>query len=222
MTYLNDKARPHVAPLAAELGAALEGSDRVNVVVVVCMAASVSVLGHSMWQQRIHSIAVARRRPDDDLAALLEEIDAVRHAMARANAGDLVVLCGDKHPAVMAELENWSNQAQAVWSAQQASSGAWTRVRIAPRGSVFYGLHLLVNRSGDAVIGWDGRGGRRSGHVAEAAPDALGRRPSEPEPRVVPGVAEHDLHQFDGPRIVVDEQYRWLTGSPGQIGLPAG
>jgi len=63
----------------------------------------------------------------------------------------------------------WSNQAQAVWSAQQTSSGGWTRARIAPRGSVFYGLHLLVNRSGDAVIGWDGRGGRRSGHVAEAA-----------------------------------------------------
>jgi hypothetical protein len=34
---------------------------------------------------------------------------------------------------------------------------------------VFYGLQLLVNRRGDAVIGWDGRGGRRSGHVAEAA-----------------------------------------------------
>lgn len=63
----------------------------------------------------------------------------------------------------------WSNQAQAVWSAQQTSSGGWTRVRIAPRRSVFYGLQLLVNRSGDAVIGWDGRGGRRSGHVAEAA-----------------------------------------------------
>jgi cyanophycin synthetase len=44
---------------------------------------------------------------------ILEEIDAVRHAMARANAGDLVVLCVDKHPAVMAELETWSKQAQA-------------------------------------------------------------------------------------------------------------
>jgi cyanophycin synthetase len=44
---------------------------------------------------------------------ILEEIEAVRHAMSRANAGDLVVVCVDKHPLVMAELENWSNQAQA-------------------------------------------------------------------------------------------------------------
>ena len=44
---------------------------------------------------------------------VLTEIDAVRHAMSRANRGDLVVLCVDKHPSVMAELETWSSQAQA-------------------------------------------------------------------------------------------------------------
>ncbi len=44
---------------------------------------------------------------------VLDEIDAVRHAMSRANAGDLVVVCVDQHPAVMAELERWSRQAQA-------------------------------------------------------------------------------------------------------------
>ncbi|WP_310963548.1 cyanophycin synthetase [Nocardioides terrisoli] len=44
---------------------------------------------------------------------ILEEIEAVRHAMARANRGDLVVVCVDKHAAVMAELENWSRQAHA-------------------------------------------------------------------------------------------------------------
>ncbi len=44
---------------------------------------------------------------------VLEEIDAVRHALSRANKGDLVVVCVDKHAAVMAELETWSNQAQA-------------------------------------------------------------------------------------------------------------
>jgi len=43
----------------------------------------------------------------------LDEIDAVRRAMSRANRGDLVVVCVDKHPAVMSELENWSHQAQA-------------------------------------------------------------------------------------------------------------
>ena len=44
---------------------------------------------------------------------ILDEIEAVRHAMSRANPGDLVVICVDKHPAVMAELENWSSVAQA-------------------------------------------------------------------------------------------------------------
>ena len=42
-----------------------------------------------------------------------EEIEAVHHAMSRANPGDLVVLCVDKHSAVMGELESWSKQAQA-------------------------------------------------------------------------------------------------------------
>jgi cyanophycin synthetase len=44
---------------------------------------------------------------------VLEEIAAVRHAMGRANRGDLVVVCVDKHAEVMSELENWSSQAQA-------------------------------------------------------------------------------------------------------------
>jgi len=44
---------------------------------------------------------------------IIDEIEAVRHAMARANAGDLVVICVDKHGAVMSELENWSTFAQA-------------------------------------------------------------------------------------------------------------
>ena len=44
---------------------------------------------------------------------VLEEIEAVRHAMSRANPGDLVVVCVDKHAEVMAELETWSDVAQA-------------------------------------------------------------------------------------------------------------
>jgi len=44
---------------------------------------------------------------------ITEEIEAVRHAISRANSGDLVVVCVDKHAAVMAELETWSKQAQA-------------------------------------------------------------------------------------------------------------
>ena len=55
---------------------------------------------------------------------VLDEIEAVRHAMARANAGDLVVVCVDKHAAVMAELENWSQQAQAGAGASAAAPAA--------------------------------------------------------------------------------------------------
>lgn len=44
---------------------------------------------------------------------VVEEIEAVRHAMSRANRGDLVVVCVDKHAEVMAELEHWSEVAQA-------------------------------------------------------------------------------------------------------------
>ena len=55
---------------------------------------------------------------------VLEEIDAVRHAMSRANKGDLVVVCVDKHGEVMSELENWSSQAQAGSGASAGSPAA--------------------------------------------------------------------------------------------------
>ena len=42
--------------------------------------------------------------------------------VTRRTAGDLVVVCVDKHPAVMAELETWSNQAQAGAAAED---GPW-------------------------------------------------------------------------------------------------
>ena len=35
-----------------------------------------------------------------------------RHAMARSNPGDLMVICVDQHAAVMAELESYGHQAQ--------------------------------------------------------------------------------------------------------------
>ncbi len=53
---------------------------------------------------------------------VLDEIEAVRHAMSRANAGDLLVLCVDKHASVMSELENWSPQAQAGSGVTEESS----------------------------------------------------------------------------------------------------
>ena len=44
---------------------------------------------------------------------VLEELAAVRHCMARANPGDLVVLCVDKHATVLGELETLTHHAQA-------------------------------------------------------------------------------------------------------------
>ncbi len=46
------------------------------------------------------------------LEVIHDEIEAVHHAMSRANRGDLLVVCVDKHPQVMSELENWSPHAQ--------------------------------------------------------------------------------------------------------------
>ncbi len=59
-----------------------------------------------------------------------DEIEAVRHAMSRANRGDLLVICVDQHALVMGELENWSPQAQAGAGLTEESAGAdpdyWT------------------------------------------------------------------------------------------------
>jgi len=44
---------------------------------------------------------------------VLNEAEAVRHCMNRANPGDLVILCVDQHSEVMSELEHYSHHAQA-------------------------------------------------------------------------------------------------------------
>ena len=44
---------------------------------------------------------------------VVHELDAVRHCMARANPGDLVVMCVDQHGVVLGELETLGQQAQA-------------------------------------------------------------------------------------------------------------
>ena len=43
---------------------------------------------------------------------VLDELDATRHAVARSNPGDLIVICVDKHATVMAELESYGRHAQ--------------------------------------------------------------------------------------------------------------
>jgi cyanophycin synthetase len=42
-----------------------------------------------------------------------DELEAVKHALALSNPGDLVVLCVDQHKSVLHELETVSNQAYA-------------------------------------------------------------------------------------------------------------
>ena len=44
---------------------------------------------------------------------VLEEVEALHNVMARANPGDVVVLCVDKHAQVLAELEQLTQSAQA-------------------------------------------------------------------------------------------------------------
>ncbi len=44
---------------------------------------------------------------------VLQEVDAVRHCIARANPGDVVVLCVDQHAEVLHELETMTKSAQA-------------------------------------------------------------------------------------------------------------
>ena len=43
---------------------------------------------------------------------VLDELDATRHAIARSNPGDLIVICVDQHAAVMSQLESYGRQAQ--------------------------------------------------------------------------------------------------------------
>ncbi|MCW2810034.1 MAG: cphA [Friedmanniella sp.] len=43
---------------------------------------------------------------------VLDEIESTRHALARSNPGDLIVICVDRHTEVMAELESSTHQAQ--------------------------------------------------------------------------------------------------------------
>lgn len=51
----------------------------------------------------------------------------------------------------------WSNAAHAVWAATQDSSGGWDRERVAPSGSVYYGMNVVVNELGDTLVGWESR-----------------------------------------------------------------
>ena len=98
MRELGEIAAQHFDVVIVREDAALRGRDR----------GEVADLVHEGVRRAIDAGARCKQ-----VEQVHEEIDAVRHAMSRANRGDLVVICVDKHAAVMTELENWSSQAQA-------------------------------------------------------------------------------------------------------------
>ncbi len=98
MRELGAVAAEHFDVLVVREDAALRGRDRGVVAGLVAEGAHARMAEGARCKQ---------------VEIVLEEIPAVHHAMARANPGDLVVLCVDKHGAVLAELESMSHQAQA-------------------------------------------------------------------------------------------------------------
>jgi cyanophycin synthetase len=98
MVELGSVAAEHFDVIVVREDAALRGRERGETAALVAQGV------------REQSAAGARCK---QVEVVLDEIDATRHAMSRANRGDLVILCVDKHPMVLAELESWSNQAQA-------------------------------------------------------------------------------------------------------------
>jgi cyanophycin synthetase len=105
MRELGEVAADHFDVLVVREDAALRGRERGDTSRLVAGGAQAAVAKGTRCKQ---------------VETVLDEIDAVRHAMSRANPGDLVVLCVDKHPAVLAELESWSKQAQAGSGAEDA------------------------------------------------------------------------------------------------------
>ncbi|MCW2756373.1 MAG: cphA [Nocardioidaceae bacterium] len=98
MRELGDIAAQHFDVVVVREDAALRGRERGEVAGFVAEGVRRAMDAGSRCKQ---------------LEVVLDEIKAVHHAMSRANRGDLLVVCVDKHPAVMAELENWSPYAQA-------------------------------------------------------------------------------------------------------------
>ena len=98
MRELGSVAADHFDVLVVREDVALRGRGRGDVAGLVAEGAQARMADGARCKQ---------------VEIVLEEIPAVHHAMARANPGDLVVLCVDKHGAVLAELETMSQQAQA-------------------------------------------------------------------------------------------------------------
>jgi cyanophycin synthetase len=98
MRELGSVAAGHFDVLVVREDQALRGRTRGEVAALVAEGAAAAVGQGARCKQ---------------IEIVLDEIPAVHEAMARANPGDVVVLCVDKHGAVLAELEAMSQQAQA-------------------------------------------------------------------------------------------------------------
>jgi len=98
MRELGAVAAEHFDVLIVREDAALRGRPRGEVARLVAEGATARMVDGVRCKQ---------------VEVVLAEIEAVHEAMARSNPGDLVVLCVDKHAAVLAELETMSRQAQA-------------------------------------------------------------------------------------------------------------
>jgi cyanophycin synthetase len=98
MLELGAVAAEHFDVLVVREDQALRGRSRGQVAALVAEGAAARIAEGARCKQ---------------VEVVLDEIRAVHEAMARANPGDVVVLCVDKHGAVLAELESMSSQAQA-------------------------------------------------------------------------------------------------------------
>jgi cyanophycin synthetase len=105
MRELGAVAAEHFDVLVVREDAALRGRARGDVAALVADGARARMTEGARCKQ---------------VEIVLDEIPAVHEAMARSNAGDIVVLCVDKHGAVLAELEAMSHQAQAGAHLDQA------------------------------------------------------------------------------------------------------
>ncbi len=108
MRELGEVAAQHFDVVVVREDAALRGRERGETAALVAEGVRATMAEGGRCRQ---------------LEIILEEIDAVRHCMQRSHPGDLVVVCVDKHHAVMAELENWSHQAQAGSGAEDGTVG---------------------------------------------------------------------------------------------------
>jgi cyanophycin synthetase len=109
MKELGEIAAAHFDVVIVREDEALRGRERGNVAGLVRQGVEDAIAAGARCKQ---------------VEVVLEEIEAVRHAMSRANKGDLLVVCVDRHAAVMSELENWSNQAYAGAGASEDAPAA--------------------------------------------------------------------------------------------------